>query len=826
MNYWLLALCLALTTNTYAQKGELKGSVSCNGSPVGYCTIYIEKLSAGTSTDEQGRYQIRNMPAGKYSLTAQCIGYRREQLNIVINSGETTVRNIALVTSDTSLDEVVITGVSKATQIKENPQAVESISARKIAETAADNTIDAIAKNAPGMQTVKTGPNVSKPFINGLGYNRVLTLYDGMRVETQQWGDEHGVPMDDYAIERAEVIKGPSSLMYGSDAIAGVLSLFPVICKDTDRLVHGRYISEYQTNNGLVGNSLSIMKGNPHLSWAIQLSERIAKNYTDPVDGRVYNTGFKMGNGSAYVGYRNKRGISHLKATFYDNRQGIPDGSRDSLTRQFTYQVYESPGENIFQSHQDDIKSRPVVPSEVLNSYRLSPLSQRIQDYRLYSDHSYQLGAGDIVASAGWEQNRRREYDHPTDPGLAGEYIVLNTVNYGLRYNAPSVFNIEPSLGINGMYQTNTNKNATDFPIPDYRLLDAGSYIYAKWKQKRWTIAGGVRYDHRTETGNQMFIKPDPATGFYQQVAMSDSAGAIHQFTPFRLRFAGISGSIGATYRINEHLSIKANIARGYRAPNITEIASNGLDPGAHIYYEGNLDFKPEFSLQEDMGLTGTYPDGAFSVSLFNNYIQNYIYEDQKVDANGNPVIIVPGNRTFQYQQTNAQLYGGDAMLNIHPRAYDAIHFDNIFSLVYGFNLNSKYRNAGTQGEYLPFLPPPRWLGNISYDLRFANKLVYLVNLKAETECNAAQNRYLGLYNTETATASYTLLNVSANFDIQYTPKHTLHFLAAVNNLLNTAYQSHLSRLQYFEYYTYSPNNHYGIYNMGRNICFKVIVPF
>ena len=115
------------------------------------------------------------------------------------------------------------------------------------------------AKNAPGFDAVKTGPNVSKPFINGLGYNRVLTLYDGMRVETQQWGDEHGVPLDDYIIEKAEVIKGPASLMYGSDAIAGVLSVFPSIPHDTDKTIHGRLLSEYQTNNGLIGNGLQLI---------------------------------------------------------------------------------------------------------------------------------------------------------------------------------------------------------------------------------------------------------------------------------------------------------------------------------------------------------------------------------------------------------------------------------------------------------------------------------------------------------------------------------------------------------------------------------------
>ncbi len=144
-----------------------------------------------------------------------------------------------------------------------------------------------------------------------------------------------------------------------------------------------------------------------------------------------------------------------------------------------------------------------------------------------------------------------------------------------------------------------------------------GAYGYAKWKYKRWTIAGGLRYDHRNENGNEMYIKPNPSTGFNEQVPLSDSTGAIKQFPSFHLHFQGVSGSIGTTYQLSDNLSFKANIARGYRSPNITEIASNGLDPGAHIVYEGNLNFVPEFSLQEDMGLDGEFKQYIFWFKCF-----------------------------------------------------------------------------------------------------------------------------------------------------------------------------------------------------------------
>lgn len=822
---YILLFLLVLNRTAFAQNRIITGQVTSAGKPIESATLLITGTRIGVITTKTGNYRLNYNKNESCQLTISHIGYKTQHI-IVHLSGSITTLNIALEKNAEELSEVVITGVSRATLIRENPLASLSVTPKQIDQASEENVIDAIAKNAPGFETVKTGPNVSKPFINGLGYNRVLTMYDGLRVETQQWGDEHGVPEDDYLIEGAEVIKGPASLMYGSDAIAGVLSLFPAVPRDTDKTIHGRYLSEYQTNNGLIGNALRLSYGNTHWAWQLSGSERIARNYTDPIDGRVYNTGFKMVNAAGFIGYHNDIGYSHLSFTFYDNRQGIPDGGRDSLSRKFTYQVYESSGENTNQTLTDNIKARPIVPANVLNSYAISPLSQRIQDYRMYTDNFYKLGEGDIKASLGFEQNTRREFNHPTDPGQAGEYIVLNTIDYGLRYNTPVFLNIEPSFGINGMYQDNANRNATDFPIPDYRLFEAGTYGCAKWKHDKWTIAGGIRYDHRNENGDEMYIKPNPQSGFYEQAALSDSSGSIKQFPAFNLHFQGVTGSIGSTFELNDHLSFKANIARGYRAPNITELASNGLDPGAHIVYEGNLRTVPEFSLQEDIGVIGSYPDISFGFNVFNNYIQNYIYEDQEVDQNGNPVIIVPGNKTFQFQQTNAQLYGLDATLNIHPQSLPGFSFNNAFSSVYGFNRNPKYVNSGSNGEYLPFIPPPEWLSSINYEAAVTQKTVQSIGFKAETDYNLTQDRYLGLNNTETPTASYLLVDLAVHADIRYTSKQTLQLLVQVNNLFDAAYQSHLSRLQYFEYYTASPNGHLGIYNMGRNLGFKMILPF
>ena len=287
-----------------------------------------------------------------------------------------------------------------------------------------------------------------------------------------------------------------------------------------------------------------------------------------------------------------------------------------------------------------------------------------------------------------------------------------------------------------------------------------------------------------------------------------------------------MSLSIGATFQLTRELSLKANIARGYRSPNITEIASNGLDPGAHIIYQGNRDFVPEFSLQQDLGISGTFPDWAFTLSLFNNNIEHYIYLTQLVDATGSPIADAQGNKTFQYEQAAARLYGLEASAAIHPAAWPGFSFDNTFALTKGVNDRLNYKNKGIDGEYLPLIPPARWVSSISQEFHTASTLFPTLSARAELEYNAAQDRFLALYHTETATPSYTLIHLSAGIFIRYCGTNQLQLQLQVNNLMDIVYQNNLSRLKYFEYYTASPNGHSGIYNMGRNIGAKIILPF
>jgi iron complex outermembrane receptor protein len=804
-----------------AQTGVIKGRVTGNNEPLSYASVNVKGTGRGASTNTKGYFEIKNIPPGTYGLTITSIGYEAETINITINTEGPIVHNINLKEKPSKLNEVVVTGVSRATQLRSNPVPITVMGKKEIEQHVNNNIIDAIIKGVPGVSAVTTGPNISKPFIRGLGYNRVLTLYDGIRQEGQQWGDEHGIEIDQYGIGRAEVVKGPASLTYGSDALAGVINLIPYIPNGDDGKLNGDFITDYHTNNGMIGTSVGLSYKQNNWKYAFRATAKTAHDYQNKVDGFVYNTGFREFNLSGIARVDKSWGYSQIGATLYDNRQEIPDGSRDSLTRQFTKQIQEA--------GQDDIKNRPIVSPDELRSYRIAPLHQRIQHYRLYTNNSFKVGEGSINTSLGFQQSVRREYNHPTIPGQAGLYVVLNTINYDVRYNLPTMGGVETTVGINGIYQTNRSKAATDFPIPDYNLFDAGGFIFAKKSFGRVDVSGGLRYDNRHISWNNFYVGTDAQTGFGKQTHLPDTAGVNLQFPSFRHTYQGVSGSLGLTYNISDRLLLKANIARGYRAPNITEIGSNGLDPGAHIVYLGNRSFNPEFSLQQDIGFIAYLPDMDIVAEIFNNNIDNYIYQARVNDANGNPVVIVPGNSTYQYQQSKARLYGAELTLNLHPQSIKWLALDNSVAWVTGINKNPQLiAKYGNDAKYLPFIPPLHIRSALKATLPGTYASFTKLNARLEADSYADQNHFYALDNTETYTKGYTLFNAGLGFTIKPAKAKSAfyEFFVQADNIFDTAYQANLNRLKYFEYFKSSPNGHTGIYNMGRNLSFKVIVHF
>ncbi len=814
------AFFAVLSLPVFAQNRVVKGRVLSDRTPVEFATVVVAGTNNGATTNAKGEYFIALPHQTAQELVTSMIGYTTVHSYIPAGSDTVTLL-IRIEPTPSKLNEIVVTGMARGAELRKSPIPIVALSRKEMETNINNNIIDAIAQGVAGVNAVTTGPNISKPFIRGLGYNRVLCMYDGLRQEGQQWGDEHGIELDQYGVERAEVVKGPASLIYGSDALAGVINMIPYFPKGMDGKLKGDAVIDYHTNNGMVGASVGMGYKKGDWGYQFRASQKMAHDYQNQVDGLVYNTGFREYNIAATVGVVKKWGKSMLSATLYDNWQEIPDGSRDSLSRRFTQQTEEA-------AH-DDIKHRQQVPDAVLRSYDIAAVHQRIQHYRIYSHNTIELGnAGEIQATVGYQRSVRREYNHPTMPAQPGLNVLLDTWNYDVKYNAPTWKGIAATVGINGMYQSNEHGAATDFPIPSYDLLDMGAFLYAKKSVGRLDISGGIRYDLRNVNWNDFYVVYNQKTGFTEQAKSGAIAGASLQFPSFSRQYTGMSGSIGATYNCTDKIVIKANAARGYRAPNITESGSNGLDPGAHIVYMGNRNFDPEFALQEDLGLIGSFKDFDFSVEVFNNNIDNIIYMGKLYDGAGKPVVIVPGNITYQFQQSRAQLYGGELGLNMHPSAVSWLKWDNSIAYVAGLNRNdAMIALYGNAARYLPFVPPLQVRSELKATRKQQIGRFTGLYIRASVAYNAAQHQYYGVDNTETPTDAYTLWGAGCGATMvtkDGADIFKIYFQA--ENITDVAYQSNMNRLKYFEYYTAAPNGKSGIYNMGRNLSLKIIVPF
>jgi iron complex outermembrane receptor protein len=740
------------SAETSTKKVVLHGRVSdaIDGQPVVGASIYFPQLKQGTLTNAEGRYTITDLPAVKTTIQVTYVGH----LTIIqsIDLHITSECNFVMQENNAMLKEVVVTGLTGSTRADRSPAPISVVTPRELQTTPSTNIVDAIA-HQPGVSQITTGGAISKPVIRGLGYNRIVTVNDGIRQEGQQWGDEHGIEVDAQTVHSVEILKGPATLMYGSDAMAGVLVLHetPVMPQGTMAVNVG---SEYQTNNQLFDYTVNFA-GNQHgWVWDWRWSEKDAGEYKNKADGHVPGSQFHEKALTGMVGVNRGWGYSHLKLSYYNLKPGLIEGERDEDSGQ-------------------------LLPSEAF---------QKIGHYKAVLDNSFLIGDGSLKAVVGYQQNRRREFEAADEPGLD---FRLHTVNYDVHYLQAANNDWQFAAGISGMWQHSENLGE-EYLIPAYRLLDAGLFVSATRQLDRLTLSGGLRFDMRHLHS-------------YEQ----EDEGEL-RFTDFTRNFQGLTGSLGAIYNITPELNMRLNLSKGFRAPNLSELGSNGEHEGTFRYEIGNRNLSSEHSWQLDFGIDYSSEIISAQLALFANHISNYIFLERLTDETG---IILPedaSSNVYQYRQGTARLLGFEAMVDIHP--IEPLHFENAFSYV-----NARQLHQPEENRWLPFTPAPRWNSNLRYDIIRDGRTLTNTFVSVGLECYLRQNHAHTAYGTETATPSYTLLNMTAGTDFRWHNRTVASVYLSATNLTNRAYQSHLSRLKYAE----TP----GICNMGRSFGVKLVIP-
>lgn len=798
----LPVLCLgskiSYTENINTGNTSLSGKItdSKTGEPLPGVSVYLPDYKTGTISHSDGTYRLDKLPKTNVLVQVSLLGYKMLAENIDLSV--TTKKDFVMEMSITELNEVVVTGLSNAGQRNSTPAPISIITIQQLEQNNSSNIIDAIAKQ-PGISQVTTGPGISKPVIRGLGYNRIITLNDGIRQEGQQWGDEHGIEVDEASVYKIEILKGPASLAFGSDALAGVINFLSAPTLPEGE-ISGKILAGYQTNNGLLNFSANIA-GNKHgLIFDVRYSNKMAHAYQNKYDGYVLNSGFKEQSANAIIGLNRSWGYSHLHLSAYRIMPGIVEGERDSLTGLFIKPVLVN-GEEGFEvaGHSDFYSYSQQIPYQDVNHYKA------------VLNNSFLIGKSTLKATIGWQQNRRKEFGEVSAPSQYGLYFYLNTINYDAKYILPVYRGFNLSFGVNGMQQSSQNRG-TEFLVPEYNLFDAGIFTIARKSYHKLELSGGLRFDVRSEHGKDLYLDAEG-----QPLTQPDE-GAVHRFAAFDTKFSGVSGSLGATYQISERFFTKANISRGFRAPNIGEIGSNGIHEGTLRYELGNPDLKAEHSLQLDYSLGYISEHVSADLDLFTNRIDNYIFLAKLQNAEGSDSI-VDGNSVFKYTAGNATLAGGEITIDVHPHPLDWLHFENSFSMV-----NAVQKDQPDSSRYLPMSPAAKFTSDLKAASGSLGRHLKNAFVKIGVDYYFRQNHFYAAYGTETATPAYALLNMNIGADVYFNNKMFFTFIASAENLLDEAYQSHLSRLKYAPENFATARN--GVYDMGRNVGFKIIVPF
>lgn len=589
-------------------------------------TVYMPKLEKGTTTDFDGNYELTNIPNGNYDVVISALGYGTVSKRINFSNGQNYSENILLAESAVEMDEVIISTPFHKLQ-RENVMKVERISTAELNSSGATTLADGI-KNIAGVDIISTGMGIGKPVIRGLSSNRVLTYTQGVRLENQQFGDEHGLGINEAGIESVEVIKGPASLLYGSDALGGVLYLNPEKFAPSGE-TRADISSTYFSNSLGTSTNMGIKTSGEKLRFLARGSYSSFSDYKTGAGYRVTNSRFNEKDFKSGMQYLSTKFKSSVRYNY--NRSNI--GIADEIGEQTTSKELELP-------------------------------FQEIDNHILSIDNTIFLSNSSLDVKAGFLYNDRREFEDEADsPELR---MKLRTINYDVKYHLPDMGKLETIVGLQGMFQSNKNEGE-EILIPDANTTDVGILATSHYHLNKVDLQAGIRFDSRKisseagrkETGDDFIPSLDKT-------------------------FNSFTAALGAKVDFSEEILVRLNLASGFRAPNLAELTSHGVHEGTNRYEIGNANLQTEQNFQTDFSLEYLNEHLEFFANGFYNAVNNYIFLSPTDD-------FIEENQVYEYLQHDAALYGGEFGFHLHPHPLDWLHFESSFETVTGRLRTNEY---------------------------------------------------------------------------------------------------------------------------------------
>lgn len=758
--------------------------------------ILINKGRHVAVTLDDGQFLIKELPGGNYILHVSYLGYKPYTDTLWIESDSRLM--IRLLPEVRSLHEVVIKGDYAGYRNKQNPVNVEVAGQDYIRSNMAGSLVETLER-MPGLTSIEIGSGQSKPVIRGLGFNRVVVVENGIKHEGQQWGADHGLEIDQYAVNRVEVIKGPASFMYGSDAIGGVIKL-----DQTD--MPGEYTSggsvdlTGKTNNNLLGLSANVYARRKKLFFNSRFTFSDYADYRVPADcvdiysykaplfkNRLRNTAGTEQAVHLMLGIAGDKSVTrlfisnlHHKAGFFANARGLEPRMVDTVLH--------------------DASDRDIqIPYQVVNHFKLTGKS------------SFTILRQQFDAEMGYQRNYRQEWSPYVSHGYMPAVFTENTgfpSDLELQFdkqvyslNLKGTFGISDkislSAGIMPEFQNN-RIGGNGFIIPEFSQFSWGSFLYGKIAPNDHIILHtGLRYDFGT-------IKTTAYSDWFQSPLINEAGDTtgyafLQRAQPLTRAFNSLTWSLGMNFNKGT-FGFKANLGKSFRMPGAKELAANGVNYHHFCYEVGNSNLDAEISYQLDLGVEWEFPKLTIGANPFVNYFPNYIFLNPSYEHD---YLYGAGNQLYFYTQSQVIRYGGEA--DVVYKMFRQMRIGLTGEYVYAEQLS-----GAKNGYTLPFAPPANMLVNFRYSPQMGK---YFGESYISVDWNLVASQQ-NVVPPEEKTAGYQTWDISAGVQIS-AGKQRFSADFQIRNLFNKKYFNHTS--------------YYRIINVpesGRNVVINLTLPF
>ncbi|MBM9499087.1 TonB-dependent receptor [Leptospira sp. 201903071] len=745
-----------------AMSGTVKDK---DGNPISNARVLIQESRKSAVTNEKGEFVLDHVTPGKYTFSASSSGYQPETISVSVGEKDEKIQ-FTLIKSSLDDSSINVTAKSTISDFLTSPQPITVLTGRQLDRQRGETAMSAI-NNTPGVSNLTTGAGTSKPIIRGLTGQRVLVMTDGIRQEEQQFGDDHTVELDAFNIQKIEIIRGPGSLLYGSDALGGVVNVIrdkaPLSGEGVPKMA-GLFNSNSYSNNKQDAGNFAVFGNIDGFGYRASANTRKAGRITTP-NGTVPNTGMIEKNKSASIGLDGKWGNFYI----------------DSFQREQTQDLFDNPNENpgatIFQKlkhEKSHFHSFLILPAgnleldvsyqrnnrrEIESKNKILPIKDTLLDETIDNfDKSFQY----------YQVTAREKHQ--------GLNLYLDTATADAKFHHKPMFGIlKGTAGVSGLQQTNKTIGSEPL-IPSYGIVNIAGFFLEELKLGSVTLSAGVRGDKRATD-----IRNNAALGVNEQTK----------------NYYATTGSTGLVWRINKSFSSILNYGRGFRAPTPFELFSNGVHEGTGRFEIGRNTLKPEYSNNVDFALRYASSRIQTEISVFQNHIQNFIYAASIAEIDPES-----GLPKYNYKQGDAVLKGGE--FSIQAELTKKLLLSGGIDIVHARNQNDT--------NPLPKTTPNRARAGLRWT---EDSLLGMKNFYFTINGRFYDSQYR-VDPKETPSKGYNLTDIGLGFELPYfgdgNSKPTVDL--SVQNVFNVSYVDHLSR--YKEY----------ALNPGVNAILKVSFPF